>query len=589
MRFFILAILVLCACAHKTESPNSKPSVSPIQPWIEKSDRVAEEFTRALAGLHPEVGSEIGYTEFDRLGFLLSAETEEMDRALFNSWIERLNTEIAKTEDPELKTDFDVLQNWLRNQVANIDIFRTEREVAFTPGTQVIYQNLQTLISAQTASERKLAAVERFKVYVHGDANHRPLLTALQEQFKYQQKKYRGKKALFPFRGEVEQYLKDSNSYVTGTGEMLKSTGNTDWSTDWEIFKKQAADYDQFIKKDVLPASRKDPRVPKAIYAQILRRREIQSTPAELIQTGLSDYKKIYADFRREARIMAEKYKLPKSDPASVIRFLKSKPVTNPQEVEQLYKQADQRLEKLIRDNKLISLPSIPLQIRMADEVESKSQPIPHLNPPPLVNNHGERPEFIVPSSNGGLPFDDFSSPHSAMILTAHEGRPGHDLQFSRMLDSGLSVIRSRYAANNVNIEGWALYAEDLVYPYLTPEEKLFALQTRLWRVARMFLDPQLQLGKINDQRVIDVFTKELGVSEAMAKLEVRRYKFGDIGQAPAYYEGYLLVKKMRAAKEKQLGADFNLMCFNDQLIAYGLLPLRISAIRMQAEHPCAK
>ncbi|RYZ86477.1 MAG: DUF885 family protein, partial [Proteobacteria bacterium] len=242
---------------------------------------------------------------------------------------------------------------------------------------------------------------------------------------------------------------------------------------------------------------------------------------------------------------------------------------------------------KIIQDNDLISLPKTPLQIRIADEAESKAQPIPHLKPPPLVNNHGERPEFIVPSSASGLPFDDFSSPHSAMILTAHEGRPGHDLQFSQMLDNGLSVIRSRYAANNVNIEGWALYAEDLVYPYLTQEEKLFALQTRLWRVARMFLDPQLQLGKIKDQRVIDVFTKELGVSETMAKLEVRRYKFGDIGQAPAYYEGYLLVKKMRAAKEKQLGPKFKLRCFNDQLIAYGLLPLRISAVRMHEATLC--
>lgn len=31
-------------------------------------------------------------------------------------------------------------------------------------------------------------------------------------------------------------------------------------------------------------------------------------------------------------------------------------------------------------------------------------------------------------------------------------------MQFSQKLDNGQSIIRSRYANNNVNIEGWALY-----------------------------------------------------------------------------------------------------------------------------------
>jgi uncharacterized protein (DUF885 family) len=161
-------------------------------------------------------------------------------------------------------------------------------------------------------------------------------------------------------------------------------------------------------------------------------------------------------------------------------------------------------------------------------------------------------------------------------------------MQFSQMLDQGVSVIRSRYAMNSVNIEGWALFAEDLVYPYLSPEEQFFAIQTRLWRVARMFLDPQLQLGQISEQRVLDVFTKELGVSSAMAHLEARRYKFDDIGQAPSYYHGYLIVKKMRDEAAKRLGDSFSLRCFNDKLLTFGLLPLRISSERMKRELTCA-
>jgi uncharacterized protein (DUF885 family) len=231
-------------------------------------------------------------------------------------------------------------------------------------------------------------------------------------------------------------------------------------------------------------------------------------------------------------------------------------------------------LKSIIETNQIVTLPDVPLAIRMAGEAESLAAPVPHLNPPRFVGNQGERPEFVVPTAKDKMPFDDFSHEFGAIGLTAHEGRPGHDLQFSRILEVGMSTIRAIYAMNSVNVEGWALYAEDLVYSHIKDEEKFFALQMRLWRMARTFLDPQIQLGLIKDQRVLDVFTKELGVSKEMAALELRRYTIGNPGQAPSYYYGYLQVKKARAESEKNLGAQFSLKCFNDQILSYGLLPL---------------
>lgn len=587
MKFISVSIFVfLLGCAHNSQiKSTNNQAARPL--WIQQSDQIAEEFTKSLATHRPEVGSEIGYKEFDRLGLLLDINTEERDRKLFIDWIERLHVEIAKTQDFELRTDLRVLQGWLQNQVDNIDVYRKANEVEFIPAVKVVYQNLQELLNPQSPLDRKQASVDRFKVYVQGDSKHRPLLEAMAANFRTRLKEYQGKKPLLPYRGEVEQYLKDSESYLSGIEEMLKASGRSDWGDTWPTFKKQAQAYNEFVQKEVLTHSRKNPRIPKSIYAQILRRRGIESSPTQLIQTGISDYKKIYKQFQEQARLVAKKNQINKTHPAEVIQFLKSKPVTNPKDVEALYKNADQRLAKIMKENDLISIPTSPLKIRIAGDAESKAVPVPHLKPPSLVNNQGERPEFVVPSSSQGLPFDDFSSTDAAMILTAHEGRPGHDMQFSQMLDNGLSVIRSRYAVNNVNIEGWGLYAEDLVFPYLTPEEQLFALQTRLWRVARMFLDPQLQLGQIPDQRVIDVFTKELGVSNAMAGLELRRYKYDDIGQAPSYYEGYLLVKQMKEDAQRRLGANFKLKCFNDRLLSFGLLPLKISAERIKEGTLC--
>lgn len=571
-----------------SQLPKSENSVAQSKPdWIQQSDRIAEEFTKSLAVIHPEDASELGYSEFDGRGLLLDSETEDRDREIFVAWTEKLTAKEATTSDLELKIDIAVLKNWIQNHIQNIDIYRQAREVGFLAGTQFVFENLQPLVTEQSSTQKKNAVVDRFRVYVYGDANHKPLLEAMQSIFMARLNQYKEKNILAPFRGEVERYLKDSPTFLSSIKEMLRKSDRTDWNADFQKFAKQASVYDQFVKSIVLPKSRTNARLPKAIYAQILKRRGIESEPLTLIQRGLADYKKIYRAFEIQAVQLAKKYHLKKSHPASVIQFLKSKPVTDSEEIKKLYRQTSDRLEQIMKEHDLISVPASPLRIRFAGAAESLSMPVPSLIRPPSVNNRGERPEFVIPSSLKGIPFDDFSSPYSAIILTAHEGRPGHDMQFSQMLDMGQSIIRSLYANNNVNIEGWALYAEDLVYPYILPEEQFFATQTRLWRVARMFLDPQLQLAQIPDQRVIDVFTKELGVSKTMAKLELVRYKFEDIGQAPSYYEGYLIVKKMRTDAEKRLGNTFRAKCFNDKLLSFGLLPLRISAERMENELVC--
>ena len=91
--------------------------------------------------------------------------------------------------------------------------------------------------------------------------------------------------------------------------------------------------------------------------------------------------------------------------------------------------------------------------------------------------------------------FDDFTFEAASWTLTAHEGRPGHELQFAAMVEKGVSIARAIFAFNSVNVEGWALYAEAELQPYEPLEGQLVALQHRLLRAARAFLDPGLQRG----------------------------------------------------------------------------------------------
>ena len=135
--------------------------------------------------------------------------------------------------------------------------------------------------------------------------------------------------------------------------------------------------------------------------------------------------------------------------------------------------------------------------------------------------------------------YDDFTYDAAAWTLTAHEARPGHELQFDSMLEHGVSLARVKFAFNSTNVEGWGLYAEYLIEPYMPPEGQLVSLDLRLQRAARAFLDPELQSGKIQPEDAYRVMEKDVVLSHAYAKEEVERFTYRAPGQANSYFYGY--------------------------------------------------
>jgi uncharacterized protein (DUF885 family) len=169
--------------------------------------------------------------------------------------------------------------------------------------------------------------------------------------------------------------------------------------------------------------------------------------------------------------------------------------------------------------------------------------------------------------------YDDFNYDAAAWTLTAHEARPGHELQFASMVERGVSLARAVFAFNSVNAEGWGLYAEAITLPYMPDEGKLVSLQLRLQRAARAFLDPELQMGKWTPDSARQFLQKEVVLSPAFATQEVDRYTFRAPAQATAYYYGYLRLLELRDTAEKQLAARFDPLTFHDAILAQGLLP----------------
>jgi uncharacterized protein (DUF885 family) len=146
-------------------------------------------------------------------------------------------------------------------------------------------------------------------------------------------------------------------------------------------------------------------------------------------------------------------------------------------------------------------------------------------------------------------------------------------MQWSAMVEKGVSLARALFAFNSVNAEGWGLYAEAEMKPYMPLEGQLVSLQHRLMRAARAYLDPGLQRGEISRDEAFRVLEHEVVLSHAMARQEVERYTFLAPAQATAYFCGYQRLLELRTDVERALGDAFERRAFHDFVLSQGLLP----------------
>src|SRR5262245_66416100 len=108
---------------------------------------------------------------------------------------------------------------------------------------------------------------------------------------------------------------------------------------------------------------------------------------------------------------------------------------------------------------------------------------------------------------------------------------------------------------------------------YLPVEGQIGALQMRMMREARAFLDPMLNLGLIQPDAAQRFLMEEVLLSEPMAKQEVDRYTFNAPGQATAYFYGYGKLNALRTRVELAQRGAFDEQKFHDFIISQGLLP----------------
>ena len=170
--------------------------------------------------------------------------------------------------------------------------------------------------------------------------------------------------------------------------------------------------------------------------------------------------------------------------------------------------------------------------------------------------------------------------------LTAHEGIPGHAWQGAYLAEHAKELpLISSLLGFNAFVEGWALYAEQLVDESgsydADPWSRLGYLQAQRFRAVRLVVDTGLHAKRWSREKAIDFMVANTGRSKASVTSEVDRY-CASPGQACGYKIGHNEILRLRAAVQAKAGAAFDVREFNDTVVQTGGVPLSVLASVVQ-------
>ena len=328
-----------------------------------------------------------------------------------------------------------------------------------------------------------------------------------------------------------------------------------------------------FFEKEYYPNTRKTIGVSetpngKAYYqSRIDYYTTLELSPEQIHQKGLDEVGRIKAKMEAIVREVNFKGSL-----KEFIEFLRSDPQFYAKTPEELLKHARNIAKKL--DEQL------PRYFKTLPRKPYGVAPVPDAIAPKYTAGRyvGSSYESTNPGYYWVNTYDLPSRPLYAIpSLTAHEAVPGHHLQGS--LNQELPETIPQFRRNlylSAYGEGWGLYSEFLANEmeiYTSPYEHFGKLTYEMWRACRLVVDTGMHVFGWSREQAVDFMAENTALSLHEVNTEIDRY-ISWPGQALSYKIGELKIRELRALAEKELGSQFDIREFHEQVLEKGTVTL---------------
>ena len=243
------------------------------------------------------------------------------------------------------------------------------------------------------------------------------------------------------------------------------------------------------------------------------------------------------------------------------------------------YESREAEMIAFLRERKLITLPDYlgPFQIRQLPDAFKPTSPGGFMNPPGLYDKDSTGFYFIPTYSPQSKNFYIRAAIEDPRPILGHEGIPGHFLQIS--IANHLTDEIRRQHGDNVFVEGWALYGEEMLmrtglYP-LGSAAQAQVLRLSRYRSARIGVDVNLHTGKWTFEQGVQYFMEAGGLDREAATGEAAGAA-SDPTQKISYIVGKWQIMNLLGKYRDKEGASYRLGKFHDDLIKNGSLPVSI-------------
>ena len=332
------------------------------------------------------------------------------------------------------------------------------------------------------------------------------------------------------------------------------------------------------LKEEHLPKGRTDEKSGilwieggEETYLRALRRYtgHKNTTVKEVHNIGISEIERLKTEFFEIGKNVFSDA----NSPEEVIYKMQTEPAMRYESKEQMLQIAEDTIERSYKPlNKWFTIfPKSPCKVLPA---------------PPESEQHAPPAYYVAPLPDGsrdGTYFLNTYKPETKSIFEAesvafHEAIPGHHLDRTIAVELQDVPDFQRYVASTAFVEGWGLYAEQLANEmglYSNDVQQLGRLGNDAWRGCRLVLDTGMHGMGWSREKAIEFFRANSPIEEINANIETDRY-IAWPGQACSYKMGQLKIEELRRKAENELGKNFDIRYFHDEVLCDGGITLPI-------------
>lgn len=240
------------------------------------------------------------------------------------------------------------------------------------------------------------------------------------------------------------------------------------------------------------------------------------------------------------------------------------------------YESQTARVRAFIKSHDIVTIPPYlgPFRIVELPKALAATNPGGFMNPPGVFDKDPGGFYFVPDYDPHNTSFFAAQARQAVMPVLAHEGIPGHFMQFSIAYHNP-DYIRHT-SGDGVFAEGWAFYGEEMlmrngIYDN-DPAARTAVIHLMRHRATRVGVDVGLATGEMSLPQAIQYFSTNAGIDHDTAYGEGTRFAMGP-GQAIDYLVGKTQIEALLGLVKDRQGTKFSMKSFHDQLLSYGTVP----------------